>query len=65
MELTSGFIHLITKKVLKVYAGDLAIGAMTAITSINFIYYKKYFVKILQVYKYYFIDFLQNDIIYF
>ena len=47
MELASGFIHLITNKVLKVYDGDLAIRAMTAITSINFIYYKKYFVKIL------------------
>ena len=47
MELTSGFIYLITNKVLKVYDGDLAIRAMTAIISINFIYYKKYFVKIL------------------
>lgn len=47
MELTSGFIYLITNKLLKVYDGDLAIRAMTAITSINFIYYKKYFVKIL------------------
>ena len=35
MELASGFIHLITNKVLKLYGGDLAIGAMTAIISIN------------------------------
>lgn len=34
MELASGFIHLITNKVLKIYGGDLAIGAMTAVTSI-------------------------------
>jgi putative MATE family efflux protein len=34
MELASGFIHLITNRVLKVYGGDLAIGAMTAIVSI-------------------------------
>lgn len=38
MELASGFIHLITNKVLKVYGGDLAIGAMTAITSINLLF---------------------------
>lgn len=38
MELASGFIHLITNRVLKVYGGDLAIGAMTAITSINLLF---------------------------
>lgn len=38
MEMASGFIHLITNKVLKVYGGDLAIGAMTAITSINLLF---------------------------
>ena len=38
MELASGFIHLITNKVLKLYGGDLAIGAMTAITSINLLF---------------------------
>jgi hypothetical protein len=47
MELTSVFILLITNKVLKVCGGDLAIGDMNATTSINFIYYIKYFVKIL------------------
>ena len=34
MELAAGSIHLVTNKVLKVYGGDLAIGAMTAVTSI-------------------------------
>ena len=38
MELASGFIHLITNKVLKLYGGDLAIGAMTATTSINLLF---------------------------
>lgn len=38
MELASGFIHLITNRVLKIYGGDLAIGAMTAITSINLLF---------------------------
>ena len=38
MELASGSIHLITNKVLKLYGGDLAIGAMTAITSINLLF---------------------------
>lgn len=38
MELASGFIHLITNRVLKSYGGDLAIGAMTAITSINLLF---------------------------
>ena len=38
MELSAGFIHLITNKVLKLYGGDLAIGAMTAITSINLLF---------------------------
>ena len=43
MELSSGFIHLITNKVLKLYGGDLAIGAMTAITSINLLFYMPVF----------------------
>lgn len=34
MELASGFIHLFTNKILKIYGGDLSIGAMTIITSI-------------------------------
>ncbi|CEN78937.1 MATE family efflux transporter [Paraclostridium sordellii] len=34
MELASGSIHLVTNRVLKVYGGDLSIGAMAAITSI-------------------------------
>ena len=34
MELSAGFIHLITNKVLKLYGGDLAIGAMTIMSSI-------------------------------
>ena len=34
MELAAGSIHLVTNKVLKVYGGDFAIGAMTAVTSI-------------------------------
>ncbi|MGL5313692.1 MAG: MATE family efflux transporter, partial [Peptostreptococcaceae bacterium] len=38
MEMASGFIHLITNRVLKNYGGDLSIGAMTAITSINLIF---------------------------
>lgn len=38
MELAAGFIHLITNRVLKVYGGDLAIGAMTTITSINLLF---------------------------
>lgn len=38
MELANGFIHLISNRVLKVYGGDLAIGAMTAITSINLLF---------------------------
>lgn len=38
MELASGFIHLLTNKVLKSYGGDLAIGAMTSITSIYLLF---------------------------
>lgn len=38
MELESGFIHLVTNRVLKTYGGDLAIGAMTTITSIYLIF---------------------------
>lgn len=34
MEMAAGSIHLVTNRILKVYGGDLAIGAMTAITSI-------------------------------
>lgn len=37
MELASGSIHLVTNRVLKIYGGDLAIGAMTTITSIYLI----------------------------
>lgn len=38
MELASGFIHLFTNKILKIYGGDLSIGAMTIITSIVLIF---------------------------
>lgn len=38
MELASGSIHLVTNRVLKTYGGDLAIGAMTTITSIYLIF---------------------------
>lgn len=38
MELAAGFIHLITNRVLKDYGGDLAIGAMTSITSIYLLF---------------------------
>ena len=38
MELASGSIHLVTNRVLKIYGGDLAIGAMTTITSIYLIF---------------------------
>ncbi|MGL4797164.1 MAG: MATE family efflux transporter [Paraclostridium sp.] len=38
MELASGSIHLITNRVLKIYGGDLAIGAMATITSICLIF---------------------------
>lgn len=34
MELASGSIHLVTNRILKIYGGDMAIGAMTTITSI-------------------------------
>lgn len=38
MELAAGFIHLITNRILKDYGGDLAIGAMTSITSIYLLF---------------------------
>ncbi len=38
MELAAGSIHLITNRVLKLYGGDLAIGAMTAVTSISLMF---------------------------
>ncbi|WP_270943069.1 MATE family efflux transporter [Romboutsia lituseburensis] len=38
MELASGSIHLVTNRILKTYGGDLAIGAMTTITSIYLIF---------------------------
>lgn len=38
MELAAGFIHLVTNRVLQVYGGDLAIGAMTAVTSISLMF---------------------------
>lgn len=38
MELAAGFIHLVTNKVLQIYGGDLAIGAMTAVTSISLMF---------------------------
>ncbi len=38
MELAAGSIHLITNRVLKVYGGDLAIGAMAAVTSISLMF---------------------------
>lgn len=38
MELAAGSIHLVTNKVLKVYGGDLSIGAMTAVTSISLMF---------------------------
>ena len=38
MELAAGFIHLITNRVLKVYGGDIAIGAMTTVTSISLMF---------------------------
>jgi Na+-driven multidrug efflux pump len=38
MELAAGSIHLITNRVLKVYGGDLAIGAMTAVSSISLMF---------------------------
>ncbi len=43
MELAAGSIHLVTNKVLKSYGGDLSIGAMTAITSINLLFYMPVF----------------------
>ena len=39
MELASGFIHLFTNKILKIYGGDLSIGAMTIITSIVLMFF--------------------------
>ena len=38
MEMAAGFIHLITNRVLQVYGGDLAIGAMTTVTSISLMF---------------------------
>lgn len=38
MELAAGSIHLITNRVLKLYGGDLAIGAMTAVASISLMF---------------------------
>ncbi|WP_434798909.1 MATE family efflux transporter [Terrisporobacter vanillatitrophus] len=38
MEIAAGSIHLVTNKVLKVYGGDLSIGAMTAVTSISLMF---------------------------
>ncbi|HSQ34170.1 MAG TPA: MATE family efflux transporter, partial [Peptostreptococcaceae bacterium] len=38
MELAAGSIHLITNRVLKIYGGDLAIGAMTAVSSISLMF---------------------------
>ena len=38
MELAAGSIHLVTNRVLKIYGGDLAIGAMTAVTSISLLF---------------------------
>lgn len=38
MELAAGSIHLIINKVLKIYGGDLSIGAMTAVTSISLMF---------------------------
>ena len=38
MELAAGSIHLVTNRVLKIYGGDLAIGAMTAVTSISLMF---------------------------
>ena len=38
MELAAGSIHLVTNKVLKIYGGDLSIGAMTTVTSISLMF---------------------------
>ena len=38
MEVVTGSIHLVTNKFLQGYGGDLAIGAMTTITSINLMF---------------------------
>lgn len=43
MEIVTGSIHLITNKFLYEYGGDLAIGAMTAITSISLMFYMPIF----------------------
>lgn len=43
MEIVTGFIHLVTNKFLHIYGGDLAIGAMTAITSISLMFYMPIF----------------------
>lgn len=38
MELAAGSIHLVTNKILKIYGGDLSIGAMTTVTSISLMF---------------------------
>ena len=38
MEMAAGSIHLVTNKVLKIYGGDLSIGAMTTVTSISLMF---------------------------
>lgn len=38
MEIAAGSIHLVTNKILKIYGGDLSIGAMTAVTSISLMF---------------------------
>ncbi len=38
MELAAGSIHLVTNKILKIYGGDLSIGAMTSVTSISLMF---------------------------
>lgn len=38
MELSTGSIHLVTNKILRIYGGDLSIGAMTAVTSISLLF---------------------------
>lgn len=38
MEMATGFMYVITNNSLKVYGGDFAIGAMTAVTSISLLF---------------------------
>ena len=38
MEIAAGSIHLVTNKILKIYGGDLSIGAMTTVTSISLMF---------------------------